>query len=110
MTLRWEDASLEEIPTLSSPTPEALGPSSDTPPTDAAAHLQEEADKALGDLLMVKSSINAHQQKLVSEFSMALHENDSKNTESIKEVKAICTCSIQEAEDCCSVAIREAEA
>ena len=59
-----EDASLEEIPTPSSPTAEALGPSSDAPPTDVA-HLQEEANKALGDLLKVKSSINAHQQKLV---------------------------------------------
>ena len=40
---------------------------------------------------------------------MALCENDSEAVESIKEAKAICTCSIQEAEDCCSVAIREVE-
>ena len=49
-----EDASLEEIPTPSSPTAEAPGPSGDAPPTDAA-HLWEEANKALGDLLTVKS-------------------------------------------------------
>ena len=106
---KMEDASLEEIPTLSSPTAEAPGPSGDTPPTDAA-HIWEEANKALGDLLMVKSSIDAHQQKLVLEFSMALHQNDSKATESIKEVKAICAHSIQEAKNCCSTAIREVEA
>ena len=41
---------------------------------------------------------------------MALHENNSKAMESIKEAKAVCTHSIQEAEDCCSVAISEAEA
>ena len=61
---KMEDASLEEIPTPSSPTAEAPGPSSDTPPTDVA-HLWEEANKALGELLMVKSSINTHWGKLV---------------------------------------------
>ena len=106
---KMEDASLEETPAPSSPTAEAPGPSGDAPPTDAA-HLWEEANKALGDLQMVKSSINAHWQKLVSEFSMALHQNNSKAMESIKEVKAICTHSIQEAENCCSVAISEVEA
>ena len=59
---------------------------------------------------MVKSSINARRWKLVSEFSMALCQNDSKAKESIKEAKAICAHSIQEVENCCSVAIREAEA
>ena len=41
---------------------------------------------------------------------MALHEDDSEATESIKEAKTICAHFIQEAEDCCSVATREAEA
>ena len=104
-----EDASLEEIPTHSSPTAEAPGLSSDAPPPDMA-HLWEEANKALGDLLAIKSSIDTHQQKLVLEYSMALHQNDSKTTESIKEAKAICTHSIQEAETHCSTTIREAEA
>ena len=102
------DASLKEIPTPSSPTAEALGPSSDAPPSDVA-HLLEEANKALGDLLVIKSYIDAHWQKLVSEFGMALHEKDSETMESIKEAKAICTHSIQEAENCCSVDIREVE-
>ena len=104
-----DDASLEEMPTLSSLTVEPSGASSDTPPPDVA-HLQEVANKAIGDLLVVRSSLDAHWQKLVSEFSMALCENDSEATESIKEAKAICTHSIQEAEDRCSVAIREVEA
>ena len=103
-----EDASLEEIPTPSSLTAETLGPSGDAPPPDVA-HLWEEANKALGDLLAIKSSLNTHQQKLVLEFGMALHENNSEAMESIKEAKAICAHSIQEAGDCCSVAIREAE-
>ena len=104
-----EDASLKEIPTPSFPTAEGPGPSSDAPPPDAA-HLWEEANKALGDLLVIKSSIDTHWGKLVLEFGMALHQNDSKTIEAIKEAKAICTLSIQEAETFCSLAIREMEA
>ena len=53
-----EDASLEEIPAASSPTAKTPGPSSGTPPSDAA-HLWEEANKALGEILSIKSSIDA---------------------------------------------------
>ena len=56
-----EDASLEEIPTASSPTAETPGPSSGTPPSDTA-YLWEEANKTLGELLVIKSSIDACQQ------------------------------------------------
>ena len=66
------NASLEEIPTASTPTTETPGPSSGAPPPDAA-HLWEEANKALGELLVTKSSIDAHQQILVWELSIALH-------------------------------------
>ena len=67
-----EDASLEEIPTTSSPTAETPGPHGSAPPSDAAC-LQEEANKALGELLLIKSSIDAHWQKLVWEVGMDLH-------------------------------------
>ena len=104
-----EDASLEEIPTPSSLTAEALVPNGGAPPP-GVAHLWEGANRALGDLLGVKSSIDTHQQKLVSECGMTLHENDFEATGSVKEAKAICTHSIEEAKNCCSVAIREVEA
>ena len=104
-----EDASLEEIPTAYSPTAEKPGPSSGAPPSDTA-HLWEEANKALGELLLIKSSIDTHWQKLVWRLSMALCWNDSETVVSIKEAKAICAHSIQEAKTLCSTAIREAEA
>ena len=114
-----DDPTPEEVPATYSPTVETPGPSSNVPPLDIA-HLWEEANKALGDWLAVKSSIDAHQQKLVSEFDMTLCQNKSKTEESIKEAK-ICTHSsreaettfahsIKEAEACCSTAIREVEA
>ena len=47
------EASLEEIPTATSPTAETPGPHSGTHPTDAS-YLWEEANKALGELLATK--------------------------------------------------------
>ena len=72
-----DDTSLEEIPSTSFPTAKTTGPTVDAPPLDMA-HLWEEAKKALGDLLAIKSSIDALWQKLVSEFGMALCQNESK--------------------------------
>ena len=66
-----EDASLEEIPTASSPTAETPEPSSGAHPSDGA-YLWKEANKTLGELLATKSSINTHWQKLVWELGMAL--------------------------------------
>ena len=104
-----EEAALEEIPAAPSPTAETPGPSSGAPHADAE-HLWEEANKALGGLLATKSSIEAHQQKLVWELGMDLCQNDSETTESIKEANATCTRSIQEAETVCSMAFINAEA
>ena len=103
-----EDPSLEEIPTTSSPTTGTSGSSSNAPPSDTA-HLQEEGNNALGDLLVTKSSIDTHWQKLVSNFSMTVWQNESKTLEPIKEAKAHCAHSIKEAEALCSLAIQEAE-
>ena len=107
--VEMEDPSLEEIPTTSSPTARTpLGSSGDAPPLDIA-HLQEEANKALGDLLVTKSLIDTHQWKLVSDFSMTLWQNESETLESIKEAKAHYDHSIKEVEAHCSLAIQEAE-
>ena len=84
------------------------GPSSDVPPLDIA-HLWEEAKKALGDWLAIKSFIDTHQWKLVSKFGMTLCQNESKTKDSIKEAKALCTHSIREPEANCAHSIKEAE-
>ena len=104
-----DDPTLEEIHATSSPTVGTPGPSSNVPTLDVA-HLWEEANKALGDWLAIKSSIDTHQQKLVSEFGMTLHQNMSKTEESIKEAKVLCTHSIRKAEASCAHSIKEAEA
>ena len=70
------EASLEEIPTVTSPTAETPGPSDGALLTDAS-YLQEVANKALGGLLATKSSINTHQWKLVLELGIGLCQNNS---------------------------------
>ena len=58
---------------------------------------------------MTRSSIDAHQRKQVSDFGMAIHQNESETTEAIKEAKALCACTIQGVEICWTVLISEAE-
>ena len=104
-----DDPNPEEVPATYSPTIETPGPNSNALPVDVA-HLHEEANNALGDWLAIRSSIDACQWKLVSEFSITLCQNKSKTEESIKEAKALCTHSIREAETNCAHSIKEAKA
>ena len=106
---KMDDPTPEEIHASSSATVRTPGPSGNAPPLDVA-HLQEEANKALGDWLAIKSSIDACRWKLVSQFGMTLHQNQSKTDESIKEAKALCAHSIREAEANCAHSIKEVEA
>ena len=59
---KLDEPILEEGPATYSPTIETPGPNGNVPPLDIA-HLCKEANKALGDWLAVKSSIDAHQWK-----------------------------------------------
>ena len=103
------EASLEEIPAVPLPLAKTPGPNGNTSPMDTRL-LHEEANRVLGDLLATKSSIKAHQQKLIWELSMALHQNDSKTTESIKETKANSNKAVKEAKATCAKAVKEAKA
>ena len=55
------------------------------------------------------SSINVQQRKQVSDFGMALHQNESETTEAIKEAKALCAHTILDAETCQTVLTSKAE-
>ena len=95
--MEMDDLTLEEIHAFPSPPVNTPRCSSETPSSDVT-WLQEEANKALGHLLMTRSSINAHQKKQVSDFGMALCQNESEITEAIKEAKALCAHTIRDAE------------
>ena len=56
---KMDDPTPEEVHATYSPTIKTPGPSCDVPPLDVG-HLWEEANKALGDWLAIKSSIDAH--------------------------------------------------
>ena len=95
--VEMDDPTLEEIHASPSPLVETLGPSSEAPSLDVT-QLQEEANKALGCLLATRSSLDACQRKQVSDFGMALHQNESETTKAIKEVKALYAHTIQDVE------------
>ena len=71
--------------------------------------LQREMNAAMGWLLTTRASMDSHQRSLVSNTKTALHQNEVKATEAIKEVKAHCTAMIWDAEAMCAITIREAE-
>ena len=88
--VKMVEASLEGVPTTISPIAMTTRSRSITPPADAA-ELQENANKALEELLATKSSIDAHRQRAIWELAMELHWNESETAESIKEARAICS-------------------
>ena len=83
-------------------------------------------------LLTLRSSVDTHWQRLISEWEIAHHQNETKaskaingldahytaalhNTEAVyaaamREVEATCSTSTREAEATCTTAVREAEA
>ena len=95
------EGSLEGITTSISPTAAASRLRSITPPVDAV-ELQENANKALKELLATKASIDACRQRAIWELGMELHQNESQATESIKEAKAICSWVTLDARTTCS--------
>ena len=97
---------LEEIHASPLPSVETPGPSGEAPSVDVA-QLQEETNKALGHLLVTRSSLDAWWRRQVSNFGMALHQIESETTEAIKEVKALCAPTIWDVETCQTVLISE---
>ena len=103
-----DNPTLEEIYASPSPPVETLGLSGEAPSLDVT-QLQEEANKALGHLLVTRSSINACQRKQVSDFGMALHQNESEITKATKEAKALCAHTIRDVEAHWAVLISKAK-
>ena len=103
-----DDPTLEEMHASPSPPVKMMGPSSEGPSLDVT-QLQEEANKPLEHLLATRSSIDTHQRKQVSDFGMALCQNESEITKAFKEAKTLCACTIRDAEAHWTALISEAE-
>ena len=73
------------------------------------AELQEKANKALEELLTIKSSIDAHWQRAIWELGMELCQNRSETAESIKEARAICSHIAMDTEALCSSTVMKAK-
>ena len=78
--------------------------------SDEVLQIQEEMNRAMGQLLTTRVSIDAHCRKQVSDTETAFHQNEAQTTKAIKDAKAHCTTMIQNAEATCTAAIMEAEA
>ena len=103
-----DNPTLEEINGSPSHPVETPGPSSRASFLDVT-QLQEEANKALGCLLAMRSTINAHWRKEVSNFGMALHQNEYEMVKAIKAVKALCAQTIRDMEAHCVALIIKAK-
>ena len=108
VSIEMAEASLEGIPTSISPIAMASGPKSVTPPVDAM-ELQENANKALKELLATKASTDACRWRAIWEPGMELHWNKSQSTKSIKEAKTVCSWVTPDARTACLVAVKEAK-
>ena len=73
-------------------------------------HLQVEMNRIMGQLLTTRVSMDAHQRKEVSNFQMALHQNEAQTTKIIKEAETVCATTIREAKAHCANIIQDAEA
>ena len=73
-------------------------------------HLQEEMNDTIVHLLTLKASVDAHWQKLISEMEITHHQNESKTSEVIKEIKAHYAAALGNAEATHVAVINEAEA
>ena len=71
---------------------------------------QEEMNRTMGHLLMMRSSLDTHRWKQVSDFKMALHQNEAGATEAIREAKAHCGATIGKVEAHHNTHIRKAKA
>ena len=84
------EASLEWVPTTISPIAVTTRSRSITP-IAGIAELQENANKALEELLDMKASIDAHRWRVIWELSVELCQNESETSESIKKARAVCS-------------------
>ena len=76
---------------------------------DDVLHLQEETNNAMVHLLTLKASVHVCQQKVISATEIALHQNESKTSEAIKEIKACYVAALSDAEATYAAAIRDTE-
>ena len=91
-------------------------PPTKTPGTDTGTLpekeilLQEEMNRTMVCLLTTRLFLDACRRKWVSDFEIALHQNEAEATQAIREAKTHCGTTIREAEASCATYIREAEA
>ena len=72
-------------------------------------YLQGEMNRIMGQLLMTRASMDAHQRK-VFDCQMAFHQKEAQTTVAIKEAEAVHAAAVREVKACCTNIIQDAEA
>ena len=72
-------------------------------------HLQGEMNRIMGWLLTTRASMDACQRKEVSNFQMALYQNEAQTTEIIREAEAVHATAVRETKANCVNIIQHAE-
>ena len=90
----------------STPNPPELQANSITLPDDVL-HLQEEMNDVMVHLLIFRTSVDAHQQRLISESEIAHHQNETKTINGVEACYLVALCNT---EAVYAAAMRKAEA
>ena len=93
----------------STPNPPELETNSITLPGNVL-HLHEEMNNAMVHLLTFRASVDACQQRLISESEIAHHQNETEASEAIKGVEACYIVALHNTRAIYTAAMREAEA
>ena len=101
--------SLEDIPSIISPIAATAPRTRSITPLVGILEFQTNANRALGDFLNTKASINAHRQRTVWDLGIVLCQTEAQTAKSIKQAKAACSQTILEAKASCSMVIKKAK-
>ena len=95
-SIKKVENSLEDIPTNISPIAAVYSSGSVSPPVDLS-ELQANANRAINNMLHLKSSLDVKRQKATWELGVLLHQNESQEATSVTTAKAIYSRSVLEA-------------
>ena len=107
-SIKEAEGSLEDVPTNISPIAAAYSSRSISPPVDPL-ELQANANRAIGNMLHLKGTLNGKRQRAAWELGVLVHQIEAQESASVNEAEAICSQAIFDAQMICSQSVLEAQ-